>query len=81
MYSLSAESCNGECEDLMEAVKEGGRAPTAANESEWGVGEERQKMGQQGLRKGSVNTDKHLNSPYETRTFPFEYLAKLDAHF
>lgn len=44
MYSLSAESCNGECEDLMEAVKEGGRAPTAANESEWGVGEERREV-------------------------------------
>lgn len=30
------ESCNGECKDLMEAVKEGRRAPSPANESEWG---------------------------------------------
>lgn len=44
MYSLSAESCNGECEDLMEAVKEGGRAPAAANESEWGLGEKRREV-------------------------------------
>lgn len=28
----------------MEAVKEGGRAPTAANESEWEVGEERREV-------------------------------------
>lgn len=56
MCSLSAESCNGECEDLMEAVKEGGRASTAANESGWGgwggeAGGGLQKMGQQGLGK------------------------------
>lgn len=34
--ALALESCDGECEDLMEAVKEGKRAATAANESGWG---------------------------------------------
>lgn len=34
--SLSMESCNGESKDLMEAVKEGKRALSPANESEEG---------------------------------------------
>lgn len=38
MHSLSAESCDGESEDLMEAVKEGKRAATATNESGWDGG-------------------------------------------
>lgn len=33
-HSPSIESCNGDCEDLMEAVKEGRRAPGSVNESE-----------------------------------------------
>ena len=37
--SLSMESCNGESKDLMEAVKEGRRAPRPANESEDGAGD------------------------------------------
>ncbi len=35
-HSLSVESCSGESKDLMEAVKEGRRAPSPANESEGG---------------------------------------------
>lgn len=33
-HSLSMESCNGESKDLMEAVKEGRRAQSPANESD-----------------------------------------------
>lgn len=33
-HSLSAGSCNGESKDLMEAVKEGRKATSPANESE-----------------------------------------------
>lgn len=70
----------------MEAVKEGRRAPTAANESEWAVGEVRREVvcrrwANKGSEKLRGHRYKHLNAPSETRAFPSESLVKLDVNF
>lgn len=45
MHQLSMENCNGESKDLMEAVKEGRRASSPANElEEDGRGTENEKL-------------------------------------
>lgn len=51
-HSLSMESCNGESKDLMEAVKEGRRAWSPANESEGG------RRGGRGLKRRGMGQGK-----------------------
>lgn len=81
MHSLSAESCDGESEDLMEAVKEGKRAATATNESGWDGG-----LGvcvcvdSPKQHEKQINTKKKKETPAESRRLPPEHVVEANAN-